>query len=232
MSQFVKQFYDRIEFPGHYSLNQLLDYGNPIENQYLRVIEEQIKNNQTILDAGCGTGLTTNLFSLRNPTCQFTGVDFSNSINWAKSFAEQNNIKNVEFVKQDLENITLDQLFDVIICQGVLHHIPNYQQALTQLKNMVKPGGKLILGLYHPAGKIAKHFFNIDYKSNVLLQDQEFNPFETSFTFKQVEAMTAGWKITQCTPKFVNSVIISALFNYKNGGLVTYILERNKNDLD
>jgi ubiquinone/menaquinone biosynthesis C-methylase UbiE len=232
MSQFIKQFYDRIAFPGSYSMEQLLKYGTPIENPYLRIIEEQITNNQTVLDAGCGTGLTTNLFALRNPTCQFTGIDFSNSIDLAESFSVDNTIKNVKFIKQDLEKITLDESFDLVICQGVLHHIPNYQQVLTKLKNMVNPGGKLILGLYHPAGKIAKQFFNIDYKSTVLFQDQECNPFETSFTVKQVKKMTLGWEITQCTPKFVNSVVVSALFNYKNGGLVTYILERNNNELD
>ena len=32
MTQSVKQFYDHVPFPGPYSIEQLLKYGNPIEN--------------------------------------------------------------------------------------------------------------------------------------------------------------------------------------------------------
>jgi SAM-dependent methyltransferase len=232
MSQSIKNFYNRIAFPGHYSIEQLINYGSPIENKYLRVIEQQIGNNQSILDAGCGTGLITNLFALRHPDCVFTGIDFSDSLDWANDFAQSNSIENTQFIKQDLTKIKFDQRFDLVICQGVLHHIPDYKNVLELLKQAVRPSGKLILGLYHPAGKIAKKFFNINYKSDILFQDQEFNPFETSFTFNQVKEMTIGWKITQYAPKIVNSISLSALFNYKNGGLVIYILERNENDLD
>jgi len=128
MTQQIKQFYNCIGFPGKYTIDQLRQYGNPIENPYLRIIESQIANNQLILDAGCGTGLTTNLFSLRHPDCEFVGVDFANSIDQAKIFCETNNIKNVKFVKQDLIDIKFDKSFDIVICQGVLHHVPEYKK--------------------------------------------------------------------------------------------------------
>jgi ubiquinone/menaquinone biosynthesis C-methylase UbiE len=227
MTQQIKQFYNCIGFPGKYTIDQLLKYGDPIENPYLRTIESQINSNQKILDAGCGTGLTTNLFSIRHPTCEFVGVDFSDSIDQANFFCKENNVKNVKFIKQDLAEINFDESFDVVICQGVLHHIPDYHKVLSILKTSVKPGGKLVLGLYHPAGKIVKKFFNIDYKSSILFQDQELNPFELSFTFEQVQQLTQGFNFKQAYPRLLNNFSIPAFFNYKNGGLITYILEKN-----
>jgi ubiquinone/menaquinone biosynthesis C-methylase UbiE len=227
MTQSVKQFYDHVPFPGPYSIEQLLKYGTPIENHYLRTIESQLKNNQTVLDAGCGTGLITNLFAVRHPDSQFVGVDFANSVDYAQSFSKQHSIKNVDFVKQDLAELDLKESFDVVICQGVLHHIPEYQKVLDILKNLIKPGGTLVLGLYHPAGKIVKKFFNIDYKSDTLFKDQEMHPFEIDFTLEQVQQLTQGFKFEQAYPHLLNNFWLPAFFNYKNGGLVTYILKKN-----
>ena len=231
MTQQIKQFYNCIGFPGKYTMDQLLKYGDPVENPYLHIIESQINSNQKILDAGCGTGLTTNLFSIRHPTCEFVGVDFSDSVDWAKSFGKQHSIANAKFIKQDLLDIDFNESFDIVICQGVLHHVPKYETVLSTLKQLVNPGGKLILGLYHPAGKIVKKFLDIDYKSSILFQDQELNPFELSFTFNQVCELTREFDFKQAYPRLLNNFSIPALFNYKNGGLITYIFEKNYDKL-
>lgn len=191
------------------------------------MIESQLNYDQTVLDAGCGTGLITNLFAVRHPKSQFVGVDFANSIDYAQSFSKQHSIKNVEFVKQDLSELDLTASFDVVICQGVLHHIPDYHKVLDILKNLTKPGGTLVLGLYHPAGKIVKKFLNIDYKSDTLFKDQEMHPFEINFTLKQVQNLIQDFKFEQAYPHILNNFWIPAFLNYKNGGLVTYILKKN-----
>ena len=224
----ISKFYDDIAFPGYYTIEQLDGYGTPIENLYLNAIDQQLGHNQTVLDAGCGTGLTTNLFARRHTTSKFTGVDFAKSVDWATTFAKKNNISNVTYQKCDLTKYTTEENFDVVICQGVLHHIPEYQLALSTLMGRVKDNGTLILGLYHPWGKLVKKLANIDYQSTVLYKDQEQNPFESSFTYKQVEQMTPGFKIIQAMPNALNTVSIPAFFNYRNGGLVIYILKKEQ----
>jgi 2-polyprenyl-3-methyl-5-hydroxy-6-metoxy-1,4-benzoquinol methylase len=224
----VKKFYDEIPFPGYYTIEQLRCYGNPIENQYLQKINSQINSQSKVLDAGCGTGLITNLLSIRNPTCHITGIDFANSIDYAKKFSKENNLNNVKFIKKNLIDYNFKNQFDIVICQGVLHHIPEYKQVLSNLLNAVAPNGKIILGLYHPAGKLLKKYVTINYGNDILYKDQEQNPFELSFTYKQVKELTIGWKITNAEPHILNNVSISAFFNYRNGGLVLYTLERDK----
>ena len=222
----VKQFYDINSFPGNYTLAQLTQYGKDIQNPYLRIIDANVKAGQSILDVGCGTGLISNLLALRYPTSNVTSVDFSNGIDYAIEFAEQHKLTNIQFNKIDFTQWPTDKQFDVVICQGVLHHMPNWDNAILQLKRLVKPSGKLILGLYHPWGKLLKKYININYGSEVLYKDQELNPWETSFTLKQTLAVTYGFKLIDMAPRFINIVSIPAFFNYKNGGLVTYILEK------
>jgi ubiquinone/menaquinone biosynthesis C-methylase UbiE len=224
----VKKFYDENCFPGNYTIEQFNSYGKPIKNKYLQLIDNQIVDGMTILDAGCGTGLIPNLLALRNKKSNVIGLDFSNAIFYAQDFAKSNNIANVKFIHQDLVAYQPDRKFDIIICQGVLHHIPEYQIVLKKLLDSIDYNGKMILGLYHPLGRIMKKFVSINYNSDLLYKDQELNPYVITFTYNQLKAITPGWEITEYVPKFVNSVGAAAFFNYRNGGLVTYILERKK----
>ena len=228
MTTSVSNFYSRLAFPGYYKLDQLTNYGTPIENRYLELINSKLGSGLTVLDAGCGTGLTTNLFAIRNPDSRFVGVDFSDSVKWAANFAQTNNITNAEFKHCDLTEYSATAEFDRVICQGVLHHIPNWIQAIANLRNAVKPDGLLILGLYHPAGKLLKRFVNINYNSSILHTDQENNPFELSFSLSEVIAMTPGFKLLSAAPHILNNITIPAFFNYKNGGLTLYTLKRIK----
>jgi trans-aconitate methyltransferase len=222
----VSSFYDSIQFPGFYTYGLLSEYDTPIQNPYLRIIESQFKPGQRILDAGCGTGLTTNLFAMRNTDSQFVGIDFADSIYFASDFARTNNLSNVQFIKSDLAKVSIDGQFDVVICQGVLHHIPYYEQVIDRLINWVALGGTLVLGLYHPAGKVVKRYINIDYGNQTLSDDQEINPFEMSFTSKQVKELVPNFKLVSAYPRYINNITIPAFFNYRNGGLVTYIFRK------
>jgi SAM-dependent methyltransferase len=221
----VKQFYDQLQFPGTYTLAQLQAYGDPIENRYLRAIDRELAPGQQVLDAGCGTGLTTNLFALRYPTSEFTGMDFADGVELANHFAHTNGITNVKYVKQDLAQAAFDCQYDRVICQGVLHHIPQYQQVARLLAQAVKPGGRLVLGLYHPWGKLLKQFARINYDSRILETDQESNPFELAFTPKQAQALVPELELISRWPCWLGSAV-PALFNSRNGGLTVYIFER------
>ena len=63
------------------------------------------------------------------------------------------------------------------MCQGVLHHIPAYNEVLQRLKSMLNPTGIFIIGLYHPWGKMLQKLLPIQYQSDVLEEDQEKKSF-------------------------------------------------------
>ena len=85
---------------------------------------------------------------------------------------------------------------------------------------MIKNNGLFIIGLYHPWGKMLQKLLPIQYQSNVLQEDQEKNPFELSFTKKQVVNMFKGFKLIDSNP--------STYVNWRNGGLTVYVFRNVK----
>ena len=225
LSQQIRIFYDQLQFPGHYTRNDL-DYHLPqIRNVYLDKINKEIKPEQIVLDVGCGTGLTTNLFALHNNQTNFVGIDFSRSIVYAKDFARQNQIQNVKFLHADLLDYRPGTDYDLVICQGVLHHIPEQIMARDSLKRLVKPEGHLLIGVYHPWGKILKKYLQLNYfGESILRQDQEMNPFEITYTKRQVRDLFPDFDLVDYFPKFPP---IAALMRSHSGGLSLYKLKRH-----
>ena len=55
-----------------------------------------------------------------------------------------------EVQKADAENLPFDdQSFDVVVSFGVLHHTPDTEKALAEIFSVLKPGGRIMLMLYH-----------------------------------------------------------------------------------
>lgn len=221
----VKEFYSKIKFPGNYSFDDINFYQSKIANPYLKIIDDHLENNLKILDVGCGTGYILNLFAHRYNS-SFYGIDFSDAIDVAKSFSKENKIKNINYSKKDFLQINEKETYDIVICQGVLHHIPDYIKAVNLLKKITKK--KLILAVYHPSGKILKKYFNINYNSDLLRADQEDVPFETAFNQQEILSMFKGFKLVESYPTNPNlHFILNPIRHSRNGGLVTYILEKN-----
>lgn len=225
MTSVVKKFYNINQFPGHYTRKEL-DYHIPtIKNPFLNVINDSIQDCNTILDVGCGSGLITNLFAIKNPDKKFTAVDFANGINYAQTFAHENLINNIQFYQEDFLNWHIKSKFDCVICQGVLHHIPDWQTALTKLMLLVADRGTLVLGVYHPLGKLLKKYCKIDYHEDLLYIDQELNPFEISFTKKRITQHLPEFKLLNQWPNTVYALTHPIKFS-RNGGLTTYIFKK------
>jgi len=227
MTDEIRDFYSRINFPGHYTWEDICFYGeHGIHNIYLKEIDKVLKDDIDVLDVGCGTGLVSNLFAHRYSS-SFTSIDFSDSINYAMEFSKKNKIKNVRWVKKDFLKFSTEKKYDVIICCGVLHHIPEYKQALDKIKSLLKPDGKLILAVYNKYGKILKHLIKIDYNSPILYEDQENNPFELSFTHQQVLNMCSDLEFNSVNPGWSNRFVnLLAWTNSENGGLTLYVFTK------
>jgi ubiquinone/menaquinone biosynthesis C-methylase UbiE len=228
MTETIKDFYSDLYFPGRYTSADLEVYEEGFSfNLYLNEINRLMKDGIEVLDVGCGTGLVSNLFALRYPNAKFTSVDFSNSIDYATSFADENGINNVTWVKKDFLKFKSNKKFDLIICCGVLHHIPAYEEALDKMKNLMKVNGHLSLALYNPLGKILKRIMKIRYNSPTLYVDQEMNPFELSFTRGAVLNMCNELTFERVQPSICNHLVnFLSLFNSANGGLAIYTFRK------
>lgn len=101
--------------------------------------------NLSLLDIGCGTGLSTQILlnsKLGQHINQITLLDTSpNMLQYAKQKASTWN-KPFKTVNGYLEQ--LNEKFDVIIISSVLHHIPNLETFLHQVSNALNKNGILI----------------------------------------------------------------------------------------
>lgn len=71
------------------------------------------KGNETVMDAGCGSGLLTKLLAQKVPRGKVFGVDIdSNMIKQAKRNIKD--LENVELVQSDIADVKLHMKLDVI----------------------------------------------------------------------------------------------------------------------
>jgi putative AdoMet-dependent methyltransferase len=156
MSQNPRWYYDELKQVGvdYTDIEEVKVYD--LHMQKLRDIESEsksirelikIKNNDSVLEIGTGTGeLALNI----SAHCKrVVAIDISKKmIHFARMKAENQNKKNIQFCNAGF--LTYDnqsELFDVIITQLALHHLPDYwkMMALKRIYSMLKEDGKLYL---------------------------------------------------------------------------------------
>lgn len=102
-------------------------------------------NELSLLDIGCGTGLSTQILlnsKLSDNINQVTLLDTSQ--NMLKYATEKAKTWGKKFKTVNSYLADLDEKFDVIIISSVLHHIPDLEVFLKQVDNALNPGGILI----------------------------------------------------------------------------------------
>lgn len=103
---------------------------------------------ESVLDAGCGTGVLLKQISDQYPRAKLTGSEYSpEGLEFAKK-----RLPGSDFHVLDLSKERLYRTFDLIACIDVLEHIPDDRAALKNLHAMA--GGYLILSV--PLGRLFK----------------------------------------------------------------------------
>ena len=101
----------------------------------------------TILEAGCGVGAQTRIIAPKNPESKFISIDFSKeSLKEAETLIQSLHIRNVEFQTGNIFDLKFqEESFDHIFVCFVLEHLPHPQDALINLKKVLKKGGTITL---------------------------------------------------------------------------------------
>jgi SAM-dependent methyltransferase len=168
---------------------------------YFDILTDDIINKNTYaLDIGCGTGRWTKYLSNRIGFIE--AIDPSNAVLAADYLLS--GVDNVRIAKASVETIPFDdETFDFAMSIGVLHHIPDTQQAMIDCVKKVKKGGYFYCYLYYNLdnkGFIFKSLFHI-----------------SNFFRKIVSRMPAGLKRFSCDLMaiffYMPFVLTARLFN-------------------
>ena len=163
----VSAFYDRFPFPG----DPLQDGPPPGYNwrwchrSVLAATHGLIPaglDQPRILDAGCGTGVSTDYLCHLNPGADVLGVDISEGAlavareRCARSGAAQQ-VSSLRQEQRSLLDLQGEGPFDYINSVGVLHHLDQPEAGLRALAARLAPQGLLHLFLYADAGRWEIH---------------------------------------------------------------------------
>ena len=141
-----------------------------LANLVCQAVEKQIDllSDKEILDFGGGTGLLT--LPLAKQVKSVTLVDISeNMLEQARLKAEQQDIKNIQFLEQDLLKNPLEQEFDLIVVCRVLHHMPDLDAAFSLFHQHLKEDGQLLLADFTKT-EANNHGFDLAELENKLAQ--------------------------------------------------------------
>jgi len=208
LTKIQSDFYNDVKFPNY---DDVEDFGSLLDKSrrsiFVKKLDDEIPMGSNILEAGCGTGQMSIILS--RYARQIYGIDLSKgSLIEAKQFIDSNNIKSVHLFRMNIFKLFFkENTFDVIISNGVLHHTYNPKLAFSKLVRVLKPGGIIVIGLYHRYGRIIqkirqsliKNFGDSfkfldkrfrekisDKKKYAWFLDQYKNPSETTHTYSEV----------------------------------------------
>lgn len=104
-----------------------------------------------VLEAGCGTGRFAEIVQSRGAV--YVGIDYSYAVDAAQH--NVGHLPDVHLIQADIFHLPFaDEVFDLIISLGVLHHTPDPRRAFACLPPLLKPGGKLSITVYDAGNKI------------------------------------------------------------------------------
>jgi ubiquinone/menaquinone biosynthesis C-methylase UbiE len=116
-------------------------------------INREVFRGKKCLDAGCGGGRGS-IFMAQSGAREVTGVDLSpTNVASSRKRAAQKGFTNLHFEQQSLMDLPFeDESFDIVWCNGVLHHIADPDAGLREITRVLKKDGWMWLYLYGSGG--------------------------------------------------------------------------------
>ena len=148
----IKEFWEQgppMGFLGeNYSYEQKRSFRYSLQDYMHDTFKFEDFKGQKVLEIGCGAGIDSAEFA-RNGAL-VTSIDFTErSVQSTKELLiEANlpgNVMQADATKLQFE----DNTFDCVYSFGVLHHIPDIEKALVEIKRVLKPGGQIMAMLYN-----------------------------------------------------------------------------------
>jgi trans-aconitate 2-methyltransferase len=96
-----------------------------------------LRGDERVLDAGCGTGRVTEVLAQRVPNGGVLAVDGS------RQMVEETRKRGFTAFTADLVELTLDEPVDAILSTATFHWIADHERLFARMHAALRPGGKL-----------------------------------------------------------------------------------------
>lgn len=155
--------YSELPYPGH----------GVVRKTSCKVLREGLRRHAPellarkglrIADIGCGTGEKTAGIACTFPEAEMVAVDINpRSLEMAKKLAERKRL-GIAFVQCNISDDLLgglqragaasaERLFDVVVSDGVLHHLDDPAKGLAEVRRIIRPDGLFLCFMYSSWGR-------------------------------------------------------------------------------
>jgi SAM-dependent methyltransferase len=216
----VEAHYDRFPYP---PIQRIVQPGSPVHTagilSYLlrRRAHEAFTVRPSIWVAGCGTQQgTTWAFSF--PESDVLATDVSDvTIQAASALAAELGASKVRFARHDLRDPPPGGPFELIICTGVVHHLPAPVDGLRRLREALAPHGAASIMVY---SRVHRAPLEPVRRATLALSRNDADPYAVAC--KVLDAVLHGrgrpparevleylWSVRETQPSFVADVLLN-----------------------
>lgn len=218
----ITQYYDLWITSGYYDFDYLANEARSV-----------VGNGREVLELGVGTGLLAEKYIEIDPTCKFTGVDFTPSM---LEIGKKRLADKAKLIEADVVTMDLNATFDAAISNGGVWgildlgdiwefggHVPNIEanrQGLANLARHLRKGGLLLLHLQKPHEDYEKSLPGGIVYSQFVEEGEdtsEYHTFKKNYFFKQDGKILAREQllITCFKPETSRKMLSEAGFDFQ-----------------
>lgn len=166
------------------------DHSRQVNSRWMvRRIISRLPHNPAIIDLGCGTGESFDMFRQLNPTCIWTGVDIEDSPE-----VRERRRTDAKFVTFDGINIPVAPAsIDLVYSRQVLEHVRYPEKLLADVCRVLQPGGLFVGQTSHLEPYHSYSFWNFTpYGFHKLVE-------EAGMTLRQIRPSIDGATLVERT---------------------------------
>jgi SAM-dependent methyltransferase len=137
----------------------------------------------SILELGCGQGVGARIiFDLFKPQ-RYVGVDLDPRM-IRRATRKSGGLAGAHFVEGDVTSLEFpNATFDLVMDFGIVHHVPNWKDALSEVHRLLRPGGEFLFedlpvetwerGIGIPFKRIADHPYDDLFRKQEFVDELE-----------------------------------------------------------
>jgi 2-polyprenyl-3-methyl-5-hydroxy-6-metoxy-1,4-benzoquinol methylase len=153
-SKAVMQQYDENPYP-RWTINPCKVVGGDMKRHARTIGSSELRPNQDILIAGCGTGKHPFWLAHHFPHARILAIDLSRAnLAYARRRTRQEGLQDIEYAQADILKLgAIGRIFDRIDAVGVLHHLADPKAGWRVLLSLLAPNGIMRVGVYSEAAR-------------------------------------------------------------------------------